>query len=718
MEAGAEQQAYQYLLDNCTLIIGKVEQLAASYDQLLHADGIALSNSIKALESAPFEQARAKLRSQLINMAICGAFSSGKSFLISALIDRIKWYPDPSAKDMLAAQEVDRYTTLLPVSPQQTNSCPLAIIPWPSGKRFQVLFDDSKQWEDKCDPSASDEDVSRLIQAYATDVGEWRAARAPGDRQRNVVRARLLVGPLPYPAIIYDLPGIGGIGEAYLQAVHEALRHADCIIYVASAIKELTDAEFALLRFVEEVADQEATPIFFVLSQIDREPDWNKILVKDNQFLETCFENRGDAKKDIIGQGFVPVSAAAEAKARGMFESGKISEPERDQAVARSGMPAFRSLLQNHLTTHSGPAHLREIMTQMYEILKDVRAHIQNREQAELLPLQDAEVRIRESRTLVRALSEKSMALAGDLDRLGQSTLEMAMQGTRPEDLRELFTDLVEPIINKADVTKDKERDKIQQSIKLVRDEWLQRPGDGFVATWTRAWSAYQKQSIALLRQRVSQAAEEAAVTFPVIVGDEFAPEIEESAMDVQDRLQVVRVAQQISFGVTGLGIGGVAAGAIAFGSAAFTIAPVGLFLIGVGAAGMGWSAIKKQRDLGKLRAPMIEYLRTYADQVVMHLDAQAKRVIARQKTEILNVVTQLISVQRDNITALENRLKTGDLKAHQQQIKRLQQFENECDIVEQLITNPRLWSASNPAPGSQPAKPKPASAPRQMRTR
>ncbi len=242
MVVGTDQQAYQFLHDNCSQVITKVEQLVASYDELLRSDGISLGNSIKELEAAPFDAARAKLRSQLINIAVCGAFSSGKSFLISALIDRIRWYPDPRAKDMFQSQEVDRYATLLPTSPQQTNSCPLAIIPWPSGKRFQVMFDDTRQWEDKSDSSMSDEEVARQIQAYATDIEEWRSVRMPADQPRNVVRARLLVGPLPYPAIIYDLPGIGGIGEAYLQAVHEALRLADCIIYVASAIKELTDA--------------------------------------------------------------------------------------------------------------------------------------------------------------------------------------------------------------------------------------------------------------------------------------------------------------------------------------------------------------------------------------------------------------------------------------------------------------------------------------------
>ncbi len=185
------------------------------------------------------------------------------------------------------------------------------------------------------------------------------------------------------------------------------------------------------------------------------------------------FQSRGQSKRDIIGKGFIPISVAAEAKAKGLLEARKISKAERNKAIEKSGMPGFRQVLQDHLTGQSGPVHLREIISQMYGILKDVRAHIQNRAQAEIVPLQEADSRIRESRTLVRALSEKSMVLGEDLDKLGESTLNVALSCTNPQDLKALFAEYIEPIIQKADVTKESEIDKIQLAIKQVRDEWL-----------------------------------------------------------------------------------------------------------------------------------------------------------------------------------------------------------------------------------------------------
>ncbi len=73
-------------------------------------------------------------------------------------------------------------------------------------------------------------------------------------------------------------------------------------------------------------------------------------------------------------------------------------------------------------------------------------------------------------------------------------------------------------------------------------------------------------------------------------------------------------------------------------------------------------------------------------------LETQARRIIGKQKNEILNGIAQLISVQRDNITALESRLKTGDLKAHQDQIKLLRDLEIECNRTEQIVVDPKVW--------------------------
>jgi len=269
-----QQRKYDLVLQKTMDIISYVENLSIEYGEILSDDGILLSNSIRVLEISPFESSRSKMKSQLITIAVCGAFSSGKSFLISALVDRLKWYErKSSAEDIFEDEPSDMFNTFLPSSPEQTSSCPLDVIPSPGEdlSRFEVMFDDTKTWEDKSGVGAKDDEISRMMLAYATDVEQWRVTRPAQDISRNVIRARLFVGKMPIPAVIHDLPGIGGAGEVYLESVHKALREADCIVYVASAIKELTDVELDLLRFVEEIAGQNKTKVFFVLSQIDRE---------------------------------------------------------------------------------------------------------------------------------------------------------------------------------------------------------------------------------------------------------------------------------------------------------------------------------------------------------------------------------------------------------------------------------------------------------------
>ena len=92
MQNGVDRQVYSYLQMICSQMITKLENLVTFYDGFLREDGTDLTKTIRELETLPFERARSKMQSQLINIAICGAFSSGKSFLTSAMINRVEWY--------------------------------------------------------------------------------------------------------------------------------------------------------------------------------------------------------------------------------------------------------------------------------------------------------------------------------------------------------------------------------------------------------------------------------------------------------------------------------------------------------------------------------------------------------------------------------------------------------------------------------------------------
>ena len=85
-----------------------------------------------------------------------------------------------------------------------------------------------------------------------------------------------------------------------------------------------------------------------------------------------------------------------------------------------------------------------------------------------------------------------------------------------------------------------------------------------------------------------------------------------------------------------------------------------------------------------------------YSDQVVARLKHQAQEDLGKHKGEIVNVVRQLISVQQDRITTLENRLRIGDLKAHQVRIGLLREIDNDCKATEQIVNE--FYSSLAPA--------------------
>ena len=87
-----KQKRYEALVGNTSRIVDELESITNSYTQFVNENESAVLKVIPELENHPFARARSRISSQLITVAVCGAFSSGKSFLVSGLLDRLKWY--------------------------------------------------------------------------------------------------------------------------------------------------------------------------------------------------------------------------------------------------------------------------------------------------------------------------------------------------------------------------------------------------------------------------------------------------------------------------------------------------------------------------------------------------------------------------------------------------------------------------------------------------
>ncbi|RCJ40243.1 hypothetical protein A6770_10915 [Nostoc minutum NIES-26] len=688
MQALANNEIYLNLKITTVQIIDDLENIVNQYKEILEQEEIQILDSIPELNNLPFERARSKISSQLMNIVVCGEFSSGKSFLISGLINRVTWYEIESQSAM--QRKEDGYAPFLPASPRETNSCLLTIQPShlsSTRSHFEVMFDDTKSWESRSEPYRDESDIHRLMLAYATTFEEYRNARIGQDLSRRVLKTRIHIPNMPFPAYIHDLPGIGGISEEdYTEMVRDAVRQADAVIYVASAIKPLTKAEFILLNFVEEVVNTNRCPMFLVLTQIDREKEYKQVLEQNNRFLKENFSN-----KVFCNQTFMPVSPAIEAKAKTMYEQDQISETTYKEGIKESGMLTLRQRLNEYLVNTSGPAHLRDIVLQMHRLLENVSLHIDSRCNSLSIPIQHSEKRIQEITQLVKTLINKRESIREDLEKYQKSIIKEAFITADPDDLIELLQDELEPIIDNQNVLDEKVRNNIEQKKKEIRDKWLYSQ-NGPENAWKKAWSSYQKQTILILNDRIEEIIEEAEITgtsLAEFIRDRTLPDNTSSESSIADTVSAVSSSWQTLLSIASIGAGGTtlaSAGSVAIGGVGIAAAPLAVLLIATGLFGFGWSYWRKRTDLKKIRNQMKEQLPKYAYEIRNQLELQANQFIATYQGQVIGIINNFISSQQDSIKAIQEDLKEGDLNIKQRKLNEIQALQMLCLEVDKNI--------------------------------
>jgi CspA family cold shock protein len=198
------QESYQDLKEICTRIIDDTLGVATEFEKLITPPQIQKINiyNVDNLQNLSY-----RAESELLTLAFFGPFSAGKSFLISSLIGRLDWFSHPHMGVI-----TDQYVPLIPGSPRPTSSCPLVIEPASQKDRedqFFIQFEGNTLWE-RISPV-----ITPIIQAYVTDLPHAIGQRRPADRRRKVLKARLVITDTQISARLYDLPGLGAIGNKF-----------------------------------------------------------------------------------------------------------------------------------------------------------------------------------------------------------------------------------------------------------------------------------------------------------------------------------------------------------------------------------------------------------------------------------------------------------------------------------------------------------------------
>ncbi len=507
-------------------VMNSIEMITKNFEELLKEVGEESLISRNGYGDKNFRLLQDRAKSELLSIAFFGAFSSGKSFLISGLNQKVDWYERDGR---------DQFAPLLPTSPRHTSNCPVAVEPVVSGRadEFAVLFEGSDIWEQK-NPAIA------IIQAYVTDLPNAVSQRLTNkDRTRTVRTARIGISSAIMKARLYDLPGFGAIGANYEGVIRNFVQQADCITYVAGAIKPLDEKDLELLRDVYTHHKLTGKPVFFVLTQIDRAWDidagsgkiqWEEVRDANNEFLEQNFLVEGRADSTFIGEGFIPVSPALEAK--GIALSAQSHENSQ-RYIVDSGMALLRERFDDYLQNTSGPMHLAELASEAQKLLLRLTHDIRQRYLSESTPVAEARNVIIGYKAQRRILIDKKTRVEKELRELGQVAIRRAFAGSDPDDLVAFLKEKLNEKIKMSDVLKEKEIHQIETEKVILVREWMSRSSKSLIPRWVSSWESFYRQT----NEIVNHLLEEALTAQQKAVEENSKEEVDITAAKVEERL-------------------------------------------------------------------------------------------------------------------------------------------------------------------------------------
>lgn len=472
-------------------------------------DGLANLRAAKEL----IEKIRTRAASHLLKVAMFGAFSSGKSFLLSGLQDRL-------TVEQVAGEHgelLDMYVGLLPAGGGPMSACPATVVPvdgGPDGQRgtMRVRFVGEEDFED-LGPTPE----PPLVAAYISQREDFIMLRAQHHRTKIVAEVEFEVGQARIPAKLFDLPGYGSPIEEHDLIARSAIAEADCIIYVSSAVRTLDDRDLDLISFLYDHHVHSGKQMVWVLSGIDRakdidattnQPGWKGVLADNNLYLQENYRRNGAPDRTFIGRGFMPVSPAWEAKGRQLLAQDKSVEGRR--LVARSQMDELRRALDDLIRDGSGVRHLAQTAGEARAAVAPLVRTLQNALDAERLPID--------------RLTSERVSIEARIDALDRSVTTTQSQlrdalVARVHELEVPFKGLARHLhdeldehIRAADLTRNKPANEIEVRKAQVIRAWMGLPG-GPISIWESARQQLVDSALLAAQAALSEGVHEGSIS-------------------------------------------------------------------------------------------------------------------------------------------------------------------------------------------------------------
>jgi hypothetical protein len=448
---------------------------------------------------------RTRAASALINVALLGAFSSGKSFLLSGLQGGLELVEVPTAD----GQTADKFVGLLPSSPVPTTACPASVVPVDdhaavdaAGTGYlRVRFTDSEEgeWED-----VGNSPAPSVIAAYAMQDADV-IDRLREHRGREVAELEIMLASAELPAKLYDLPGYGSPNPIHDVIVRAAMADADCFMYVSHASRTLSERDLDLIRFLYDHYLLSGKRVVWVVTAIDAAsnldlrniPEWKATIARNNAYLrENFILPNGQPDLGFIGEGFLPVSPALEARAAKLAAEGAEGPARRQLTEGR--MDSLRQAIEDLISTGTGTRHIAAVATEARVLLTPRQQLLEERLLTERLEIDELRELLTSQQRRLELLDTALPRLREDLERKLQNRI-----GRTVRPFSRLAAHLhgeLDTTIRATDLGKPAKANQVQVSKAQALRSWLEAP-TGPATVWTDQFDAFKQDVVQTVEQ-------------------------------------------------------------------------------------------------------------------------------------------------------------------------------------------------------------------------
>ncbi len=309
-------------------------------------------------ERRSLEDTRERLNRARFVLAVVGEFSSGKSFLLNALLGKFRYENDQRLVGLLA-------TAINP------STATITELQFGDPEEAHAYYEDGRVERIPLD---------RLARFIA--VGDTEGKLHDATSQERLAPIRVVIDAnsafLQRGFAVADTPGLASVNPAHRRATLQFLPRADAVLYLIDTQQPFTEGDAAFLGIVRQHVDS----IFIVQTKIDL---WRQAQDDGRQAWQSAHDRIASLAAIHAPGTYVYALSARE------FAEGTLLQNPR--WIEESRFPAFLDALDASLIATTGRARLRRAAK---EIATALEAGIeQHREYAAMLARTPQEVRQR-----------------------------------------------------------------------------------------------------------------------------------------------------------------------------------------------------------------------------------------------------------------------------------------------------------------------------------